>query len=148
MNTDNSKNSPSQMKNQEDKRSVVLHFKVTPSEATNIRLSVHKSGTTISSYLRSRALDYEPPARLSVEEKGLIVKLSQCRADIANFINAINGLNSEEKRRLFHNRDLMYRWYNEVKQIADAVSEFIREIRNMRPKKSRTTNQEEKEVEL
>lgn len=148
MNTDNKKNSPTQKKELEDKRSVVLHFKATPSEATGIREAADKCGMTISSYLRSRALGYEPPARLSVEEKGLIVKLAQCRADIANFINAINGLNSEEKRRLFHNRDLMYRWYSEVKPIADAVSEFIREIRNMRPKKSRTTNQEEKEVRL
>ena len=141
MRTDNKKKSSTQKKEQEDKRSVVLHFKATPSETTAIRVSADKCGMTISSYLRSRALDYEPPARLSVEEKSLIVKLAQCRADIANFINAINGLNSEEKRRLFHNRDLMYRWHSEVKPITDAVSEFIREIRNMRPKKSRTTNQ-------
>ncbi|MBQ6768264.1 MAG: hypothetical protein IJQ38_01540 [Bacteroidaceae bacterium] len=65
---------------------------------------------------------------------------------IANFINAINGLSSEEKRRMFRSPMLMEKWISEVKPIADAVSEFIREIRNRKMLRSRTANKEGREV--
>ena len=65
---------------------------------------------------------------------------------IANFINAINGLSSEEKRRMFRSTMLMEKWISEVKPIADAVSEFIREIRNRKMLRSRTANKEGREV--
>ena len=83
---------------------------------------------------------------MTTDEKDLITKLAQTRSDIANFINAINGLTSEEKRKLFHNRQLMEKWYSEVKPISDAVSEFIRDIRNKKMLRPRTTNITEKEV--
>ena len=85
---------------------------------------------------------------LTTEEKDLITKLAQTRSDIANFINAIHGLTSEEKRKLFHNRQLMEKWFNEVKPISDAVSEFIRGIRDMKMLRPRTTNNKLKEERL
>lgn len=101
---------------------------------------------TVSSYLRARALGYEPVARLSAEERDLITKLAQVRADNANLINAINGLTKEEKIKLFHNRQLMEKWYNEARPITDAMSEFIREVRNRKLSRPRTTNEEREEV--
>lgn len=142
------KKSPVRGKAPQDKHSEIVHCKVTPKESLEISMTAKKCGMTISCFLRARALGYEPVARLSVEERDLITKLSQCRSDIANFINAINGLTSEEKIKLFHNRALMEKWYNEVKPIADAVSEFIRDIRNMKMLRPRTTNDEGKEVTL
>lgn len=131
-----------------NKRSEVVHFKVSEHEDLGIRMTAEKCGMTVSSYVRARALGYEPIARMTTEEKDLITKLSQCRSDIANFINAINGLTAEEKRRLFRTPMLMEKWISEVKPIADAVSGFIREIRNRRMLRSRTTNEEEKEAAL
>ena len=148
MNSNMIKKSPVQSKTPQDMRSEQVHFKVTPRESLEISMAAKKCGMTVSSFLRARALGYEPVARLTTEEKDLITKLSQCRADIANFINAINGLTSEEKIKLFHNRLLMEKWYNEVKLIADAVSEFIRNIRNMKVFRPRTTNDEGKEAAL
>ena len=137
-----------QSKALQDRHSEQVHCKVTPKESLEISMTAKKCGLTVSSFLRARALGYEPVARLTVEERELITKLSQCRADIANFTNAINGLTSEEKIKLFHNRMLMEKWYNEVVPIADAVSEFIREVRNMKMLHSRTANDEGKEVAL
>ncbi len=139
------KKSPRKALDPKDKRSEVVHFKVNPREYLDIYTTAKKCGMTISEYVRSRALGYKPIARMTTEEKNLITKLAQTRSDIANFINAINGLTSEEKRKLFHNRQLMEKWYNEVRAIAEAVSEFIRDIRNMKMLRSRTTNNEGKE---
>jgi hypothetical protein len=125
-----------------------VHCKVTPKESLEIGITAKKCGLSVSSFLRARALGYEPVARLTEVERSLITKLSQCRADIANFTNAINGLTSEEKIKLFHNRMLMEKWYNEVVPIADAVSEFIREVRNMKMLRPRTTNDDKKEDKL
>jgi hypothetical protein len=142
------KKSPIRSKAPEDKRSEQVHCKVTPKESLEISMTAKKCGMCVSSYLRSRALGYEPIARLSADEIDLITKLSQCRADIANFTNAINGLSSEDKIKLFHNRVLMEQWYSEVVPIADAVSEFICDVRNMKMLRPRTTNNKEKESEL
>lgn len=132
----------------QDKHSEMVHCKVTPKESLEISMTAKKCGLTVSSFLRARALDYEPVSRLTVEERDLITKLSQCRADIANFTNAINGLTSEEKIKLFHNRMSMEKWYNEVVPIADAVSEYIRDVRNMKMLRPRTSNNDGKEVSL
>lgn len=140
------KKSPRKVLGPKDKRSEVVHFKVNPRENLDIYTTAKKCGMTISEYVRLRALGYEPIARMTTEEKELIIKLAQARSDIANFINAINGLTSEEKRKLFHNRQLMEKWYNEVKPISEAVSEFIRDIKNMKMLRPRTTNKIGKEV--
>lgn len=132
----------------QDKHSEMVHCKVTPKESLEISMTAKKCGLTVSSFLRARALGYEPVSRLTVEERDLITKLSQCRADIANFTNAINGLTSEEKIKLFHNRMLMEKWYNEVVPIADAVSEYIRDVRNIKMLRPRTSNNDGKEVSL
>ena len=139
------KNSPRKALDPKDKRSEVVHFKVNPRENLDIYTTAKKCGMTVSEFVRSRALGYEPIARMTTEEKGLITKLAQVRSDIANFINAINGLTSEEKRKLFHNRQLMEGWFNEVKPISAAVSDFIRDVRNMKMLRSRTTNKTGKE---
>ncbi len=140
------KKSPRKVLDPKDKRSEVVHFKVNPCENLDIYTTAKKCGMTISEYVRLRALGYEPIARMTTEEKELIIKLAQARSDIANFINAINGLTSEEKRKLFHNCQLMEKWYNEVKPISEAVSEFIRDIKNMKMLRPRTTNKIGKEV--
>lgn len=124
-----------------DKRSEAVHFKVNPRENLEICTTAKKCGMSVSEFVRSRALGYEPIARMTTEEKELITKLAQTRSDIANFINAINGLTSEEKHKLFHNRMLMLKWYSEVKPISDAVSGFIRGIRNMKMLRPRTANE-------
>ena len=142
-----SQNRSAQIKDPQDKRSEILHFKTTPCESVEISLIAKKCGMTISSFLRARALGYEPLARLTSEEKDLITKLAQVRSDVANYCNAISGLTSEEKTKLFRNRQLMEKWYNEVVPIAQAVSEFIRDIRNLRMLHPRTTNYYGKEVE-
>ena len=129
-----------------DKRSEVVHFKVNPREYLDIYTTAQKCGMTVSEYVRSRAVGYEPIARLTTEEKDLITKLAQVRADNSNLLNAISGLTSEEKCKLFHNRELMYKWYSTVRPITDAVSEFIRKVTNMKMLRTRTANETEKEV--
>lgn len=140
MKTIGKKRSPHKALEPKDKRSEVVHFKVNPREYLDIYTTAKKCGMTMSEYVRTRALGYEPIARMTTDEKDLITKLAQSRSDIANFINAINGLTSEEKRKLFHNRQLMEKWYSEVKPISDAVSEFIRDIRNKKMLRPRTTD--------
>ncbi len=145
-NNTSNKKSPQRVMDPKDKRSEVVHFKVSARENLDIGMTAKRCGMTVSSYVRARALGYEPVARMTIEERDLITKLAQCRSDIANFINAINGLSSEEKRKLFRTPTLMEKWISEVKPIADTVSEFIREIRNRKMLRSRTANEEGKEV--
>ena len=145
-NNTSNKKSPQRVIDPKDKRSKVVHFKVSARENLDISMTAKRCGMTVSSYVRARVLGYEPVSRMTTGEKELITKLAQCRSDIANFINAINGLSSEEKRRLFRTPMLMKEWISEVKPIADAVSEFIREIRNKKMLRSRTANEEGKEV--
>jgi len=140
------KKSPRRTMDPKDKRTEVVHFKVNARENLDIYTSAKKCGMTVSEFVRSCALGYQPIARMTTEEKDLITKLAQARSDIANFINAINGLTSEEKRKLFHNRQLMEKWYNEVRPITDAVSEFIRNIRNMKMLRPRTASNNGKEA--
>ena len=130
----------------QDRHSEMVHCKVTPRESLEISMTAKKCGMTVSGYLRARALGYEPVARLTAEEIELITKLVQARSDIANFTNAINGLTTEEKLKLFGNRMLMQKWYNEVVPISNAVSEFIRDVRNMKMLRPRTANESGKEV--
>lgn len=137
----------SRIKNPEDKRTEYVHYKANPAEKGRITMNAHKCGMSVSEYSRLRSLDYEPYCRLSQEEKDLIMKLAQCRADIANFINAINGLSAAEKVKLFGNREMMFKWYCEVKPITDAVSEFINEIKNRKVRPKGTTSEMGKEVD-
>ncbi|MCR4915219.1 MAG: hypothetical protein K6A96_05655 [Prevotella sp.] len=146
MNNAGNKKSPRKALEPKDKRSELVHFKVNARENLDIYTSAKKCGMTVSEFVRSCALGYQPIARMTTEEKDLITKLAQARSDIANFINAINGLTAEEKRKLFHNRQLMEKWYNEVKPITDAVSEFIRNIRNMKMLRPRTASNNGKEA--
>lgn len=145
-NTTSNKKSPQRVMDPKDKRSEVVHFKVSTRENLDISMTAKRCGMTVSSYVRARVLGYEPVSRMTTGEKELITKLAQCRSDIANFINAINGLSSEEKRKLFRTPTLMEKWISEVKPIADAVSEFIREVRNRKFLRSRTANEEGREV--
>ena len=140
------KKSPRKALAPKDKRSEVVHFKVNPREYLDIYTTAKKCGMTVSAFVRARALGYEPVARLTAEEKDLITKLAQVRADNSNLLNAISGLTSEEKCKLFHNRELMYKWYCTVRPITDAVSEFIRKVTNMKMLRPRTTNETGKEV--
>lgn len=145
-NNSGNKKDPQRVMDPKDKRSEVVHFKVSARENLDISMTAKRCGMTVSSYVRARVLGYEPVARMTTEERDLITKLAQCRSDIANFINAINGLSSEEKRRLFRTPMLMEKWISEVKPIADAVSDFIREIRNRKMRCSRTAKKEGREV--
>ena len=142
------KKRPVQVKPPQDKHSEMIHCKVTPRESLEIIMTAKKCGMTVSGYVRARALGYQPVARLTTEEKDLITKLSQCRSDAANLINAINGLSTDEKLKLFHTYPLMFEWYCEVKPITDAVSEFIREVKNLKMLRPRTTNKDRKETSL
>ncbi len=148
MKNSNKKKSPQGIIDPRDKRSEVVHFKVNPRENLDIYTTAKKCGMTVSAFVRARALGYEPIARLTQEEKDLITKLAQVRSDNANLANAISGLTGEEKRKLFHNRQLMEKWYSEIKPITDAVSDFIRDIRNMKMLRPRTTDKDGKELIL
>ena len=138
--------SPRKVLDPKDKRSEVVHFKVNPREYLEIYTTAKKCGMTESEYVRSRALGYEPVARLTADEKNLITQLAQVRADNSNLLNAISGLTAEEKRKLFRNRDLMYKWFCSVRPITEALSEFIRYITNKKMLRPRTTNNEVKEA--
>ncbi len=146
MDNNKNKNRPVRTKAPQDKCSEQIHCKVTSRERLEIVMTAKKCGMTLSSYLRARALGYEPVARFTAEDKLLITQLAQVRSDNANLINAISGLSGEEKRKLFHNRQMMEKWYNEVRPIAEAMTHFIREVRDRKALRPRTTNDDGKEA--
>ena len=141
-----SKKSPKRTKDPKDKRSEEVHVKVTPREYLDIYMNAKKCGMTVSSFVRAMTLGYRPVARLTSEEKSLITKLAQVRADNSKLLNAISGLTAEEKRKLFHNRYLLYKWYCSVRPITEALSEFIRYVTNKKMLRPRTAKEEGKEV--
>ena len=88
---------------------------------------------------RTEVVHFKVNAR---ENLDLYTSAKKCGMTVSEF----DGLTSEEKRKLFHNRQLMEKWYNEVRPIADAVSEFIRSIRNMKMLHPRTVSNYRKEA--
>ena len=61
----------------QDKYSEQVHCKVTPKESLEISMTAKKCGLSVSSFLRARALGYEPVSRLTVGERDLITKLAR-----------------------------------------------------------------------
>ena len=135
-NGDNTQNTQSPDK----KRSELLATKVTPCERATIYRKAKRCGLTISSYIRSRALDYEPPARLSAEEKQLLANLATARTDIVNFSNALHGLSENEKYYLFRDNRCMEQWYRKIAPVTEAVNRYLQCAFRSKPFAPATSN--------
>ena len=99
--------------------------KMSTSECAAIYRKAKRCGLSISGYIRSRALDYEPSVRLSTEEKQLLANLAAARTDIVNFSNALHGLAEIEKFYLFRDNRRMEEWYRKVAPVSEAVNRYL-----------------------
>lgn len=111
-------------------RSCTITTKMTAGEREKIHATASKCNLTQSDYMRQRALGYEPPSALTIEESALLHNLDGCRVDILNFANALAGMKQDKRIMLFQKVSFMLDWYRQVVPITNAVTEFLNSVIN------------------
>lgn len=107
------------------KRTVFVGAKVTPKQKEHIKSLADKCGMTVSDYLFARAYDYQPRARLTKEEAGLLQNLDDCRSDLVNYTSALHGMSTKRRMILFNQIPFMEGWLKEIDNVAKSVCRFL-----------------------
>ena len=127
------------------RRDRVVVTKVTEQELSQIKSTADQCGMTRSDFIRARALGYKPRQRLSDRELDGLRQLAACRTDMVNFANALQGLNDNEKVKLFRHQPTMLEWYEKVAHVTNRVADFLQSAQAANSYPAGTTSQETKE---
>lgn len=127
------------------RRDRVVVTKVTEQELSQIKSTADQCGMTRSDFIRARALGYKPRQRLSGKELDGLRQLAACRTDMVNFANALQGLNDNEKVKLFRHQPTMLEWYEKVAHVTNRVADFLQSAQAANSYPAGTTSQETKE---
>ena len=63
-----------------------------------------------SEYIRERALNHRPKARLTEREIEAYISIADARADLVHIKNALSGKSQEELLRYFRDPHYMHKW--------------------------------------
>ena len=145
MKHEDTSNRESGQKKPDIRRDRVVVTKVTEQELSQIKSTADQCGMTRSDFIRARALGYKPRQRLSGKELDGLRQLAACRTDMVNFANALNGLNDNEKVKLFRHRPTMLEWYEKVAHVTNRVADCLQSAQAANSYPAGTTSQETKE---
>lgn len=106
----------------------VLRARVSGEQKAEVLASAARCGMTESDYIRARCLGYNPRQRLTDGQAKALDKLSVCRVDLVNFLNAMRKMTRQEREQIFHHVPSMLQWMKAVNNIATACKEFITEV--------------------
>lgn len=109
----------------EQKRSVTITVKVSPTQKADIKRLADRCGMSVSSYLLARAYNYRPKARLTDNELTAMKEFAATRADVTNYANALKALSSEERLSLFRRYDFMLEWGHTINNEMQRLSAFL-----------------------
>jgi hypothetical protein len=105
-------------------RTKFIITRVSGQEKERILEKASRCGLPLGTYLRQRALGYEPCSRLSDEDRRLLMNLSAIRIDIRMHNNALAGLTQGERKLLFHDPDFMREWHEMTEKECLAIKDF------------------------
>lgn len=87
-----------------------MGFRATEEERRVILQKSRECGISQSEYIRKRALNHRPKARLTEREVAAYVSIADARADLIHIKNALSGKSQAELLRYFRDPAYMSRW--------------------------------------
>ena len=87
----------------------------------------------ISTYIRARALNYRPKARLTPRQEELLENLDGCRSDIYHYRNALGTLSPEERKALLRQHKFLLDWIKDLAKIGNRLLAFLDAVRKPNP---------------
>ena len=87
-----------------------MGFRATEEERQIIFQKSRGCSISQSEYIRERALNHRPKARLSEREIEAYISLADARADLVHIKNALSGKGQEELLRYFRDPVYMSKW--------------------------------------
>jgi hypothetical protein len=119
-----------QIKDAAPKRSVHLDVRFTPEEKNQVLHTADQCGLSLSNYVRKRALNYQPKARLSQKEAEALASLCTVRGDVVHVKNALTGLSKQERARLLYGKDFLFSWLEAVTKIINRWNQIIKSLQS------------------
>lgn len=134
--------------NEAERRHTTISFRVTHAERGLIDKLAEKCGMRISDYIRCRAINYEPKARLTPAQETLRDELLKARSDYMKYNSMLRSMSQQERVAMFRNQLWMIDALNELGAAARLISAILKKHfgPNITPKITRnqveTTNKE------
>lgn len=134
--------------NEAERRHTTISFRVTHAERSLIDKLAEKCGMRISDYIRCRAINYEPKARLTPAQETLRDELLKARSDYMKYNSMLRSMSQQERVAMFRNQRWMIDALKELGAAARLISAILKKHfgPNITPKITRnqveTTNKE------
>ena len=110
-------------------RNGFVKAKVNSHQKQHIEQAADECGLSVSDYIVYRCYGYEPHSRLSQEEETLLQNLMGMRTDLLKYHSALNAMKMAKRTDLFDNVPTMYKWYQLIVPITNAVIDFVNNVR-------------------
>lgn len=111
-----------------EKRTIVLSLKVNEVERDIIKEKAKNCGKSTSNYLRNVGCGHEPRHILTDDEKAAFDLLDGVRDDMIKFGNALQGLDSTQRKILFQSGGTMDEWLDILANEVDRIKQFFDKI--------------------
>lgn len=123
-----------------------ITIRVSPEEKEHItKLSEECGFPDVSSYIRSRAFNYRPKARLTPYQEKLLENLDGCRSDIYHYQNALGLLSPQERIEYLRQHHFVLDWIKALAKIGNRLLVFLNAVR--KPNKHRWSKSDEEAQE-
>ena len=99
----------------------------------------------VSTYIRARAFNYRPRARLTPYQEKLLEKLDGCRSDIYHYQNALGLLSPQERIEYLRQHHFVLDWIKDLAKIGNRLLVFLNAVR--KPNKHRWSKEDEETKE-
>lgn len=123
-----------------------ITIRVSPEEKEHIvKLSEECGFQDVSTYIRSRAFNYRPRARLTPHQEKLLENLDGCRSDIYHYQNALGLLSPQERIEYLRQHHFVLDWIKDLAKIGNRLLEFLNTVRKPNKHRWSKTDEETKE---
>ena len=111
-----------------------ITLRVSTEEKAHIaRLACECGFRDVSTYIRARALNYRPKARLTPRQEELLENLDGCRSDIYHYRNALGALSPEDRKSLLRQHKFLLDWIKDLAKIGNRLIDFLDAVRKPNP---------------
>lgn len=110
------------------KRSHALKVYANINQKIKVAADAKAAGMTVSDYLLSLALRYEPKHLLDARQERLLETLIGARRDIILLGNALRA-SAEVRKAIFHNASAMQEWYRNANILIAKIEDFFRRLK-------------------
>ena len=119
-----------------------ITIRVSPEEKEHIvKLSEECGFRDVSTYIRARAFNYRPRARLTPYQEKLLENLDGCRSDIYHYQNALGLLSPQERIEYLRQHHFVLDWIKDLAKIGNRLLVFLNAVR--KPNKHRWSEEDD-----